>query len=78
VEFHAAGDLLEGDQALVGEPLWVAAQVVGPADVPDDADVKWLVAAQKPRGEGDMTDRRGVVAKRAEDPLPGVPYVRGG
>lgn len=24
-----------------------------------------------------MTDRRGVVAKRAEDLLPGVPYVRG-
>ena len=24
-----------------------------------------------------MTDRRGVIAKRAEDLLPGVPYVRG-
>ncbi len=24
-----------------------------------------------------MTDRRGVVAKRAEDLMPGVPYVRG-
>ncbi|MCG0067323.1 hypothetical protein L0F81_29325 [Streptomyces tricolor] len=24
-----------------------------------------------------MTDRRGVVAKRAEDLIPGVPYVRG-
>jgi hypothetical protein len=26
---------------------------------------------------GDVTDRRGVIAKRAEDLAPGVPYVRG-